>query len=404
MRTLLKNGRILDGLGNVIEKGWILIEDRLIGALGQDEPNLQDMGIVPGATTIVNIEGNTILPGLIDVHVHLSMNGSPDPVEELARMAEPAAVLLTTQNAKKTLRAGITGVRDLGSRAFIDTHVRDAIASGLIRGPKMKCAGQMICITGGQGWPFGYEADGPYEVMKGVRTQIRSGVDVIKLMATGGVLTRGGRAGVPHLNADELEAGIREAHKVSLKTAAHAQGLEGARNAVRAGIDSIEHGISLDDELIQEMIEGDVFLVPTLSAPFRIMERGIEANIPEEYVEKTRRVRDAHLESVSRAREAGVKIAMGTDAGTPFNLHGENGAELFYMVKTGFSEMEAIVAATSRAAELLDLHGEVGHLAPGMKADLILTEGNPLDDIRVLSDPERITVYQDGKKVSGCEE
>lgn len=400
MKTLLKNGRILDGLGNVIEKGWILIEDRWIVSLGRDEPNLKDLGIEAPPTTVVDLEGDTVLPGLIDAHVHLSLSGSPDPLEALAHMAEPEAVLLTAQNALKTLRAGISCVRDLGSRAFIDTHVRDAIGSGLIQGPRMKCAGQMICITGGQGWPFGYQADGPYEVIKGVRTQIRAGVDVIKLMATGGVLTRGGRTGVPQLNPDELQAGICEAHKVSLKTAAHAQGLEGARNAVRAGIDSIEHGVCLDDELIQEMIARDVFLVPTLSAPFRIMERGIEASIPEEYVEKTRRIKDVHLESISRAREAGVKIAMGTDAGTPFNLHGENGAELIYMVQSGFSEMEAIVAATSRAAELLDHHGEVGHLAPGMKADLIRVEENPLDNIRVLSDPGRITVYQDGEKVS----
>jgi imidazolonepropionase-like amidohydrolase len=263
----------------------------------------------------------------------------------------------------------------------------------------MKCAGQMICTTGGHGWSIGYQADGPVEIIKGVRTQIRSGVDVIKFMATSGVLTRGSKPGMPQLNPDELRAGIEEAHKASLKTAAHVQGIEGAWNAVRAGIDSIEHGVSLDDDIIREMIDRNVFLVPTLSAPFRILERGIQAKIPREYVEKTRRIKEAHVSSINRARQAGVKIAMGTDAGTPFNFHGENAMELCYMVENGFSETEAIVSATSRAAELLGSDTEVGRIAPGMKADLLVVEGNPLKSIKILGDPARITVYKNGKQV-----
>lgn len=398
MKTLLRNTRILDGLGGLIDQGWLLMAGDRILALGSHRA-LTAEGALEAEET-VDGAGATLLPGLIDAHVHLALDGSADPMTGLLHAADATAALHTARNAALTLRAGITSVRDMGSKNFIDLHVRDAVKGGLVPGPRIRCAGQMICMTGGHGWQMGCQADGPDGVRRAARIQIRAGVDLLKFMATGGVLSPGGRPGVPQLSLEELKAGIEEAHKVSLKAAAHSQGLEGTRNAVAAGIDSIEHGVSLDDAVIEEMLRQQVFLVPTLSAPANILRRGEAAGIPAEYVERSRRLIAEHAASLARAREAGVKIAMGTDAGTPFNRHGENAGELLLLVEHGFTPAEAIACATSAAAELLGLEAEVGSLAPGKKADLLMVEGNPLEDITLLAEPSCIrAVYKGGVRI-----
>ena len=401
MKRFFRNCRIIDGTGGVIEKGWLLIEDNLISGVGSMEQVPGHVGTETSAEGTEDMSGKTILPGLIDCHVHLALDGSPDPMSKIAGMTDPLATLHMAKHGEATLRGGVTTVRDLGSKNFIDLQVRDAVNSGLVKGPRMLCAGQMICITGGHGWQVGCEADGPDEVRRAARKQIKAGVDCVKFMATGGVLTKGGRPGVPQLQLEELKAGIEEAHKVSLRTAAHSQGPEGSKNAVLAGIDSIEHGVALSEETIEEMVKRNVFLVPTFSAPVNIMAKGEEAGIPKEFVEKTKRVEDEHIRSVFRAKKAGVKIAMGTDAGTPFNQHGENPSELVYMTDFGFSAEEALLSATSTAAELLGLEGRIGTIAVGKLADLLIVEGNPLEDIRVLTDPGRIVaVFKEGLKAS----
>jgi imidazolonepropionase-like amidohydrolase len=400
MNRIFKNCRIIDGAGGVIEKGWLLVEDSLISGFGPMEqiPSPVENGVDAEATETMS--GKTILPGLIDCHVHLALDGSPDPMSKIMGMTDPIATIHMVKHGEATLRAGVTTVRDLGSKNFIDLQVRDAVNSGLVKGPRMLCAGQMICITGGHGWQMGCEADGPDAVKRAAREQIKAGVDCLKFMATGGVLTKGSRPGVPQLDREELQAGIEEAHKVSLRTAAHSQGPEGSKNAVLAGIDSIEHGASLSEETIEEMVKRNIFLVPTFSAPVNIMAKGTEAGIPKEFVEKSKRVQDEHIRSVFRAKKAGVKIAMGTDAGTPFNRHGENPFELVHMSEFGFSAQEVIVSATSRAAELLGLEEKIGTIAPGKLADLLIVEGNPLEDIRVLTDPGRIVaVFKEGREV-----
>ncbi|MCB2194176.1 MAG: amidohydrolase family protein [Deltaproteobacteria bacterium] len=397
MKRLFKNARIIDGRGELFEKGWLLTVDDKIAAMGGTDPIPEDMsqGLFP--QDILDLAGKTILPGLIDCHVHLALDASPDPIIALTRMTDATAALHMAENAKRTLRAGITTIRDMGSRNFIDLSVRDAVRTGLIDGPRMLCAGQMICITGGHGWQMGCQADGPVEIRKAVRKQIMAGVDQVKFMATGGVLTKGGRPGVPQLDPEELKAGVDEAHKIPLKTCAHSQSLEGTRISVAAGIDSVEHGVSLDDGVIEEMLKREVFLVPTLSAPFNIMAQGVQAGIPVEYVEKTRQVNDAHVEALNRARKAGVRIAAGTDAGTPFNLHGQNANELVLLVENGFSAAEALACATSRAAELLDLEDILGSISPGKQADFLIVDGNPLADIRILTDQNRIwNVFKGG--------
>lgn len=397
MKLLFRNGRILDGLGGEIENGWVLVKQGRIEAVGRGAASAAEGR---EEAEVVDLEGRTLLPGLIDCHVHLVLDGGPDPMTRVVEAADAESVLRMAANGMKTLNAGVTTVRDLGSKNFIDVHLRNAVEAGQVQGPRMACSGQMICITGGHGSRMGCVADGPEGVRRAVRLQAGSGADWVKLMATGGVLTRGGVPGMPHFNPDELQAGVEEAHKLHLRTSAHSQSLAGSRNAVRAGIDSVEHGVGLDEEIVEEMAERGTFLVPTLSAPANIIARGEQAGIPAEFVDKTKRLFDEHVAGFRSAAKAGVKIAMGTDAGTPFNLHGENARELLLMAEHGLPADKVIQCATSVGAELLGMEGSVGSVAVGRWADFVVVDGNPLEDVSVLADPERVfAVFREGVRV-----
>ena len=397
MKRLFENARIIDGLGGLIDGGWIIVRQGRIEAIGRGSEGASE---ARKEAEVVDLTGKTLLPGLIDCHVHLVMNGGPDPITRVMEASDAEAVLQMAANGMKTLRAGITTVRDLGARNFVDVALRTAIETGVSQGPRLACSGQMICITGGHAAQIGCVADGPEGVRRAVRLQVGAGVDWVKIMATGGVLSRGGVPGMPHFNPDELQAGVEEAHKLRRRTAAHSQSLEGSRNAVLAGIDSVEHGVGLDDELVGEMARRGTFLVPTLSAPANILAMGEEAGIPAEFVEKTRRVFDEHVASFGRAVKAGVKIAMGTDAGTPFNVHGANARELALMVEHGLSVHEAIQCSTARAAELLGMEESIGSVAVGRWADFLVVDGDPLEDLSILADVGRIhAVYRAGERV-----
>jgi imidazolonepropionase-like amidohydrolase len=311
----------------------------------------------------------------------------------------PAMVTLkAARHAYLSLLAGVTTVRDLGSANGISGSLRDAIALGVATGPRVLTTNQAVCITGGQGWQFSRQADGADGVRQAVREQIRAGADAIKMMATGGVITQGVEPGSPQFTLQELKAGAEEAHKAGRKIAAHAQGNEGIKDSLRAGFDTIEHGIYLDDEAIALFLEKKAVLVPTLSAPFNIMEKGEKSGIPSFIIEKTRKVKDAHVASIKKAHKAGITIASGADSGTPFNLHGENLKELELLVGIGLSPMEAIVSATRIAAETLGLGSRLGSIEPGKLADLIVVEGDPLKDITVLQQKDKmVAVMKDGQ-------
>ena len=390
METVLANGTVFVGNGQILEGGTVLVQGERISKVSKG-----NVAIPKGARKI-DLDGRFLLPGFIDCHVHLCLDGSPDPLATLSGESIPMNTLKAAQFAEQTLMAGVTSVRDMGGREEIDLVLRDAIRSGQVSGPRMLVSRQLICMTGGHGWPMGREADGPDEVRKAAREQIKRGADIIKLMATGGVLTPGVEPGAAQLTEEELRAGIEEAHKAGRKTATHAMGSEGILNALHAGIDSIEHGVYLNDEIVSWMVKRGVFLVPTIAALHHILVKGLEAGIPAYAVEKTERVKPHHLNSIRMAREAGVKIAMGTDAGTPFNMHGENTMELKLFVDQGFSPEEAIQAGTRIAAEVLGMEDELGTIEEGKQADLIVVDGNPLEDINLLLKAERIPLVMQG--------
>ncbi len=369
---LLRNAHLIDGSGAVHQATDILIREKEIAAIG---PGLTDDG------TVWDLAGATVIPGLINCHVHMLMDAGVDPLAHA--LSDPPAyqVLQAARRAEAMLRAGITTARDLGGVAHADLVLRRAIAEGLIAGPRLLVSGTWICMTGGHGWTIGEEADGPEEVRKAARRQIKAGADVVKVMATGGVLTPGGEPGAPQLTEEEIRAAVEEAHKAGRITAAHAQGTGGIWNAVRAGIDSIEHGFFLTESLCEEMARRGTFLVPTLAAPYQILEHGTEAGIADYAVEKTHRAIEAHRESVRLARDMGVPIACGNDAGTPFNRHDDLVTELRLLVEVGFSPSEALQTATIAAARLLHLEDRIGTVEVGKVADLVVLEDNPLKEI-----------------------
>ncbi len=395
MEILFVDGRVVVGNGCVMERANVLIEGERIVRVWQGE------GSFPDGVPKVKIQGYTLLPGLIDAHVHLCLDGSPDPMEVLERTPDALLALRIARHARQTLLGGVTSVRDMGGKNGVDLVAREAIRDGIVVGPRMLASGRPIVMTGGHGWQMAREADGPEELRKAAREQIKAGADVIKLMATGGVMTRGMEPGSAQLTEEEMRAAVEEAHKAGRRTAAHAQGAQGILNALRAGIDSIEHGVFLDQRSLDYMLEKDIPLVPTISALQCIEENGVRAGIPDFAVEKTKRLKSDFLQSINMAREAGVRVAMGTDAGTPFNFHGQNLRELELLVSLGgFSPGEAIRAATHVGAQVLGLEKELGTIEEGKLADLIVVRGNPLEDLSLLRNKgEILWILKGGKPV-----
>jgi imidazolonepropionase-like amidohydrolase len=387
---LLKNGDIIIGSPGTerLDQVDILIEEGVIRRISPPGT------IKPGDAETADMKGKTLLPGLINAHVHITMDPLTDPAVVMREWNRTKLVLNAVGNLRKQLLSGVTYFRDLGAPEGLDLELRNCVREGLIPGPEFLAAGRMITMTGGHGFLIGRECDGPDEVRKAAREQIKAGADVIKIMATGGVMTPGNEPGAPQLTLEEMQAAVEEAHKAGRKAAAHAQGSRGIRDALLAGIDSIEHGISLDDDMLELMLKHGVYLVPTLAAPHFIIEGGAAGGAPAFAVEKTKRILEHHCRSFERARTAGVKIAMGTDAGTPFNRHDRTSVELELMVAFGMSPYEAIRAATASAADLLGIADRYGSLAEGKVADIIAVSGDPLKDISVLGHVEQ--VYKKG--------
>jgi len=395
MTIAFVDGPVITGDGRILEHATVLVENNKIVKVA--EGNLS----IPQNAKKIPIDGMTLLPGFIDSHIHICIDGSPDPVSKLLNESQTETTLKAARAARRTLLAGITTVRDMGGRNGIDLDLKQAVNSGLIPGPRVLVSGQLICMSGGHGWQLGQEADGPDAVRRAAREQIKAGADIVKLMATGGVMTPGVQPGSEQFTEEELRAGIEEAHKAGKKTATHAMGTRGILNALRAGIDSIEHGVYLNEEAVALMAEHRVHFIPTISALYHIEIKGVAAGIPDYAVEKTLMVKPHHLESIRMAREAGVLVAAGTDAGTPFNLHGQNLSEIKLLVEYGgYSPMAAIEAGTRVSAQVLGLENELGTIEAGKIADLILVAGNPLENIDILLEKESIRLVMQGGKIA----
>jgi len=341
-------------------------------------------------------EAACVAPGLVNAHAHLEQNAQPDPLGAIATTTVMQRVLQASANARKSLAAGVTTIRDLGASHEIAIEIREAVQSGTLPGPRISAAGRVLCMTGGHGWPIGRAIDGPWEARKGVREQRLAGADCIKLIATGGVLTKGAVPGIAQLTVEEMTAACEEAHRHGMRVAAHAIGTAGIKNALRSGVDSVEHGYMLDDEALALFKERRAYLVPTLSAPTRILEHAEHGGQPEYVVRKARELDEHMVRNIRRALEAGVTIAGGSDAGTPFNYHENYADEVLLMSSLlGMSAQQALHAATAVSAELVGLHR--GILGAGEPADFLLLDSDIDCDLNALTRP--IGVFKAGSAV-----
>lgn len=354
-----------------------------------------EVGLDLDGDTETDISGSVLAPGLIDAHVHLMMDGRPD-VATVKDDTAAEASYRAAANLGAAIESGVTTVRDLGAPDGVALAARDAVASGILPGPRVHACGRNIVMTGGHGHWFGREADGPTAVRTAAREQLKAGADVLKCMATGGVLTEGAVTGAPELTREEIEALTAAAEPIGVPTAAHAHGAEGIKNAVKAGISSVEHGTFMDREAAELMADHGTFWVPTVSALHGIVNNGIEAGIPASAVEKAEDAGERMGSAFEHAIDAGVTIAMGTDAGTPFNFFDEIPTEMAYMVEQGLSPSDALEAATVNAAALL---GEetLGKIAEGYVADLVVLSADPNEDATAWQDPAQ--VYKAGDRV-----
>jgi imidazolonepropionase-like amidohydrolase len=382
---VLSGARIIDGTGSEPVRGRsVVVERGVITAVVEDARAPRGNG--------VDLAGHTVLPGLINCHVHLCFGAEADPVRPLREEPLALTAIKALLRARETARAGVTTVRDLGGREYVEIAARRAIQEGLIDGPRILAAGRPVCMTGGHGHWLGREADGPDDARKAVREQLKAGADVIKIIATGGVMTPGVEPGSPQMTFEEMRAAIEEARKAGRRTAAHAMAATGISEAIDAGITSIEHGVFLTDEIVAHMRRDGTFLVPTLNAPTAIAAGGLAAGIPAFMVRKSEQVVPAHVASFQLAHRAGVRIAAGADSGTPLNFHGSLLPELTLMVKYGMTPLEAIRSATVTAAECLGLGEVTGRVAPGYAADLIAVAGDPAERIEALADLKLVLV------------
>ena len=388
-KTVLRADRLLDVEAERMLNGHaVLISDGRIEAVGpaDDLPNAE-------GAEIVDLGDATLLPGLLDSHVHLAGSHEWHGYRRLA-VSHPRAAIEGVANAKRTLLAGFTTVRNLGAANYNVVALRDAVDDGTVPGPRILASGPSLGITGGHCdsnlLPYRYNvraegvANGPWAVREKVRQNVKYGADVIKFCGTGGVLSKGTRIGAQQFTFEEMEALVDEAHLLGLKVAVHAHGTDGIKTALRAGVDSVEHASLIDDEGIRLAKRNGAFLSMDIYVSDFILAEGEAAGILEESLQKERIVGRAQRESFQRALRAGVKMAYGTDAGV--YPHGTNARQLAYMVEWGMTPMQAVQTATTSTAELFGREAEVGSITPGKYADIIAVDGNPLDNIRELED------------------
>ena len=399
---VISGGRLIDGTGRgVIDQAVVVIKDEKIidvGKKGEVE--------LPSGENVeyLNAEGKTIMPGLIDAHTHLQL--VPDESEiDVLQKSVPYKTLQTERNAQATLEAGFTTVRDLGAEHLVDLAVRDAIRDGISQGPRVLASGYKVIPTGADFriYPSRINIEGrktmdsPAEIRQAVRELVALGVDQIKVMTSGRTFRKSSSPDAQSFSFEEIKTAVDEAHNHGKKVSAHAHGSKGVKLALKAGCDTIEHGTELDLEDIEYMIENDIFLIPTFTYGRKVKELRDKSGLPPYIIDKALKSREKRLDSFDRARQAGVKIAMGSDAGMPFVYHGGNAFELKEFVAAGMSEKEAVVSATGGAAVSLGIDDQTGTIEADKLADVLIVDGDPLEEIGVLTDRDRIeTVLKEG--------
>ncbi len=396
--TYLTAGAMFDPIsGRVIENPAVVIEDDVVAAVG-DQAGLP----APENAVLIDLGDKTILPGLIDMHVHLIGDDSIRGYKGLS-VSTPLAAIHGVAHARDTLMAGFTTVRNVGAGAYADVALRDAINDGVVPGPRLFVSGPPIGIIGGHCsdnnlLPAEYEdygenvATGPWEMRAQVRKNIKYGVDLIKTCSTGGVFSKGTALGAAQGTVEELTAIVDEAHMRGLKVASHAHGTVGIKNAIRAGVDTIEHASYLDDEAIRMAKRNGVYLSMDIYNTEYTLAQGTANGVLQESLDKERAVGGIQRESFTKAVKAGAKVVLGTDAGV--YPHGDNAKQLSRMVQFGMTPLQTLRSATSLAAEALGQGNKLGRIQPGYAADIIAVTGHPLDDVTILEKVE--FVMKDG--------
>src|SRR5436305_2531278 len=390
----IRAGHLFDGTGDKTRDNMVIVVS------GDRIQSVSPAGAVsiPAGATVVDLSPATVLPGLIDCHTHLGARA--DRYDEIYNFKNTPfqSAFAAVVHARKTLEAGFTTVRDVGSEPFLAVDLRNSIKEGLVPGPRIVASGPAISITGGHGDLNNYSpqtrvsmfpeerdfaiADGVDQISHVVRAQVKYGVDVIKIIATGGVLSKGDSPGAPQYTLEELKAAAEEAHMAGRKIAAHAHGTQGIKNAILAGIDSIEHSSLIDEEGIRLAKEHGTYLVMDIYNDDYILNMAPQFGLPQENIDKEKMVGRLQREDFQKAFQSGAKMAFGTDAGV--YPHGDNGKQFFYMVKFGMTPAQAIHAATTNAADLIGRSKDVGSIEAGKYADIIAVAADPLQDIRAL--------------------
>ena len=391
---VIKGATILDVTnGDMIKNHVVIVKDGRIDAVSPARS-----ADIPKGVEVIDLQGHTLLPGLIDMHVHLTSGGGYHGYERL-KLTDERRAILGVVHAKETLMAGFTTVRNVGAGSFGDVALRDAINDGDIPGPRMLVSGPPIGITGGHcsdnnllppeyGISGEGVADGPWAARTAVRRNIKYGADLIKTCSTGGVLSKGTKVGAPQYTVEELTALIDEAHSRGLKVASHAHGAEGIINALIAGADTIEHASFIDDEGIRLAIENDAALSMDIYVTEYILGEGASAGILEESLEKERMTGATQRSNFQKAVQAGATIVYGTDAGV--YPHGQNAKQLSRMTRFGMTPLQALQSATTVAAQVMGLGYEVGKIEAGYAADFVAVEGNPIEQIELLEVPTAV--------------
>ncbi|HWM08455.1 MAG TPA: amidohydrolase family protein [Solirubrobacteraceae bacterium] len=400
---VLKADVVIDGTGaDPIRDGTVVVADGRVAWAGPTA----SAPPAPDDAELIELAGTTLLPGLIDAHTHIMYNRYASAVEIDAKDSLERATINAIANAQRLLLAGFTTIRDVGCRGNIAVSVRDGIEDGALIGPHIKAAGRIVSTTGGLAdflspWlanasGFGLIADGPERIRKAVRTQVKEGVDVIKLEASGHAISRAGGTSMATMSEREIHAAVDEAHKYGKRVAIHAQSRPGILNSLRAGVDTLEHGSDMDDECVELLLERDITFVPTISNIYSYTEAGASLGVSDGIIAEVAKSEADWVRSVQLAHAAGVRIAMGSDVGNRYP-NGQNAVELEMLVRSGMSPAEVITAATKTSAEAVGVDDVRGTLEAGKAADVIAVAGDPLADIALLQDNDNVVfVAKDG--------